>query len=187
LWRPKAVITGVGVVSSIGRPATAFWESCVAGSAGLTTLPWAAAFGCRSRVGGVVDIERSVLAAAADTGDAASALGAVDYINAHDSGTEPNDLAEAAAFRAIFGPRLRAIPVNSTKALTGHALGAAGLIEAVHVALSIRPSTVTPVVNVETADPAIDLTLAALSAIRVRHLRPQREVATCFVSSGSLS
>ncbi len=61
---------------------------------------------------------------------------AVTHVNAHGTGTELNDLAEARAIAALFGPA--AVPVTAPKAVTGHALGAAGALEAVITALSVR-------------------------------------------------
>jgi 3-oxoacyl-(acyl-carrier-protein) synthase len=104
-------------------------------------------------------IFRSIQAAAEDGGHAARTLARVNYINSHGSGTPMNDRAEAAAFRRAFGDRLATIPVNSTKSLIGHALGAAGLIELVHAVLSLRGDTVTPNINLEYRDPDIDLYL----------------------------
>jgi 3-oxoacyl-(acyl-carrier-protein) synthase len=104
-------------------------------------------------------IYRSIHAAAADTGDAGRAIARTNYVNSHGSGTPMNDRAEAAALRAAFGARLAEIPVNSTKSLVGHALGAAGLIELSHSLLSMRAGVVTPNVNVDRPDPDIDLYL----------------------------
>ncbi|UII28856.1 beta-ketoacyl-[acyl-carrier-protein] synthase family protein [Fulvivirga maritima] len=71
----------------------------------------------------------------------------VDYINAHGTGTQNNDMSESQAIKKIFSDN---IPVySSTKAFTGHTLGAAGAIEAVYSLLSIREQIVFPSLNVE--------------------------------------
>jgi 3-oxoacyl-[acyl-carrier-protein] synthase-1 len=69
----------------------------------------------------------------------------IDYINAHGTGTEINDLSEGNAIGALFGGRVP--PVSSTKAFTGHTLGAAGAIEAVFSTLSIKNQIVLPNLN----------------------------------------
>jgi 3-oxoacyl-(acyl-carrier-protein) synthase len=104
-------------------------------------------------------IRRSIEAALQDTGKATHVRRRIAYINAHGSGTTQNDQAEAAAFSDVFGSRMKCIPVNSTKALVGHSLGAAGIIECVHAALSIANSAVTPAVNVRLPDPTFGLFL----------------------------
>jgi 3-oxoacyl-[acyl-carrier-protein] synthase II len=72
---------------------------------------------------------------------------AVDYVNAHGSGTPHNDRAEVAALRAVFGARLPRVPVSSSKSQIGHCLGGAGALEAVvtvtALAEGIVPATVT--------------------------------------------
>ena len=56
--------------------------------------------------------------------DAGLAPDAIDYVNAHGTGTLANDMAEAAALKLAFGDRLAALPVSSTKPIHGHGLGA---------------------------------------------------------------
>ncbi len=94
--------------------------------------------------------ERAVRAALAEAG---AAPGEVDYVNAHGTGTVANDQAEAALIERIFG---RAVAVNSTKALIGHAIGAAGAIEAAVAALSLRDQRTHPCVNLEEPIAALD-------------------------------
>jgi 3-oxoacyl-[acyl-carrier-protein] synthase II len=90
---------------------------------------------------------------------AASGLapGDVAQINAHGTSTTLNDLAEARAIRAVFGAHRPA--VTSTKGATGHALGAAGALEAVAVLLSMRHRVIPPTVGLADPDPDIDLDL----------------------------
>jgi 3-oxoacyl-[acyl-carrier-protein] synthase-1 len=69
----------------------------------------------------------------------------IDYINAHGTGTDNNDLTEGIAIERIFGEHVP--PVSSTKPFTGHTLGAAGAVEAVISALSIAHGTIFPNLN----------------------------------------
>ena len=81
----------------------------------------------------------------------------VDYINAHGTSTRLNDLNETSAITALLGKHAYEIPVNSTKSMTGHLLGAAGAIEAVVCALSIENNKVHPTINLKERDPECDL------------------------------
>jgi 3-oxoacyl-[acyl-carrier-protein] synthase-1 len=71
--------------------------------------------------------------------------GDIGYVNAHGTATLANDRAEAAATRAVFGPD--AVPVSSTKGVTGHTLGAAGITEAIVVIQSLEQQTLPPSAN----------------------------------------
>jgi 3-oxoacyl-[acyl-carrier-protein] synthase II len=77
--------------------------------------------------------------------DAGLATDDVDYINAHGTSTGPNDRSETAAIKTVFGERAYAVPVSSTKSMTGHMLGAGGGVEAIACIRAIedgcRPST----------------------------------------------
>ena len=76
---------------------------------------------------------------------------AVDHINAHGTGTKPNDATETQAIHDVFGGR--PIPVTSVKGLLGHLLGAAGAAEAVVSILSLRHGIIPPTGNLQTQDP----------------------------------
>lgn len=89
--------------------------------------------------------------------DANIANDVIDYINAHGTGTVANDVAEAEAIRTIFGPHADRLLVSSTKSMHGHALGAAGAIEAVATVLALRHGIVPPTVNFIDPDPACNL------------------------------
>jgi 3-oxoacyl-[acyl-carrier-protein] synthase II len=84
---------------------------------------------------------------------------AIKQVNAHGTSTPLNDAAEAAAITEVFGAD--AVPVVSTKGVTGHALGAAGALEAAAALLSIRHELIPPTANTTTVDPemAIDLVI----------------------------
>lgn len=85
--------------------------------------------------------------------DARVAPHEVDYVNAHGTGTQQNDLAEAQALRRVLGEATPRIPVSSTKGLIGHLLGAAGAVEAVVCALAIGDGFVPANFNTTEVDP----------------------------------
>jgi beta-ketoacyl-acyl-carrier-protein synthase II len=89
--------------------------------------------------------------------DAGLSASDVQYINAHGSATQTNDALETAAIKHVFGERAYDIPVSSTKSMTGHAMGAAGAIEALSTVLSVRYGIIPPTINLHTPDPACDL------------------------------
>jgi 3-oxoacyl-[acyl-carrier-protein] synthase II len=78
----------------------------------------------------------------------------VGHINAHGTSTDKNDAAEAAAIAKVFGTASRPL-VTSTKGVTGHALGAAGALEAVAVILAMRNRQVPPTAGLENVDPEL--------------------------------
>jgi len=83
----------------------------------------------------------------------------IGHVNAHGTSTPLNDAAEAAAITEIFGPR--GVPVTSTKGVTGHALGAAGALEAVALLLAIEHRLIPPTAGTKNVDPefSIDVVL----------------------------
>lgn len=81
----------------------------------------------------------------------------IDYINAHGTGTIPNDKGETAAIKEVFGKSAYSIPVSSAKSMIGHTLGAAGSIEFIAAVLSIQSKTIHPTMNYEIPDPECDL------------------------------
>jgi len=81
----------------------------------------------------------------------------VGYINAHGTSTDVGDKAETDAIKAVFGDYAKKVPVSSTKSMTGHLLGAAGGVEAVITALTIKHGMIPPTINLEYPDPDCDL------------------------------
>jgi nodulation protein E len=89
--------------------------------------------------------------------DAQLAPEAIGYINAHGTGTPANDSTESAAVKAVFNSHSNRLAVSSTKSMHGHALGAAGAIEAAATVLALCERTLPPTVNFTTPDPDCDL------------------------------
>ncbi|NIH88272.1 beta-ketoacyl-[acyl-carrier-protein] synthase family protein [Amycolatopsis granulosa] len=89
---------------------------------------------------------------------------AVDYVNAHGSGTKQNDVHETAAFRRALGEHAYRVPVSSIKSMIGHSLGAIGSIELAACALAITHGVVPPTANYERRDPLCDLDYVPVTA-----------------------
>ncbi len=89
--------------------------------------------------------------------DAGLNADAVDYINAHGTSTPAGDVGETQAMKAALGEHAYKVAVSSTKSMIGHLLGAAGGIEAVLSALSIKNQIAPPTINLENQDPECDL------------------------------
>ncbi|MGP3971723.1 beta-ketoacyl-[acyl-carrier-protein] synthase family protein [Streptomyces sp. 6N223] len=87
--------------------------------------------------------------------DAGTTADAVTHVNAHGTGTELNDVAEARAIAALFGPA--AVPVTAPKSVTGHGLGVAGALEAVITALSVREGLAPPTASLTRLDPRCEI------------------------------
>ncbi len=81
----------------------------------------------------------------------------VQYVNAHGTGTTVNDASETEALKRVFGDRLKGLAVSSTKSMVGHALGAAGALEAVASLMAMREGVAPPTMNYLGPDPACDL------------------------------
>lgn len=82
---------------------------------------------------------------------------AIGYINAHGTSTPYNDKFETLAIKKVFGENAYKIPVSSTKSMTGHALGAAGGLEAVFSVMAMQENKLPPTINYVTPDPDCDL------------------------------
>jgi 3-oxoacyl-[acyl-carrier-protein] synthase II/nodulation protein E len=89
--------------------------------------------------------------------DANASPAEVGYINAHGTGTQANDSAEAAAIHRIFGPHTSQIPISSTKSLHGHAIGASGALEALATVLALCQHNLPQTAGVTTPDPTLNL------------------------------
>ncbi|MFI7211336.1 beta-ketoacyl-[acyl-carrier-protein] synthase family protein [Micromonospora maritima] len=89
---------------------------------------------------------------------------AVDYVNAHGSGTKQNDRHETAAFKRSLGQHAYGVPISSIKSMVGHSLGAIGSIEVAACALAIEHGVVPPTANLTTPDPECDLDYVPVTA-----------------------
>lgn len=101
----------------------------------------------RPDVGGASGAMREALV------DAGLSPDAIDYVNAHGTGTNVNDMTEAAALQTVFGERLASLPVSSTKPAHGHALGAAGALELAVTIAALRDGIAPATLNHEVPDP----------------------------------
>lgn len=106
----------------------------------------------------------------------------VQYINAHGTSTPQNDSTETTAIRAVFGEHADKLMVSSTKAVTGHLLGAAGGIEAVATVLALHHGVVPPTATWETPDPECDLDYVPKTA---REVPIRRAISNSFGFGGT--
>jgi 3-oxoacyl-[acyl-carrier-protein] synthase II len=81
----------------------------------------------------------------------------IDCINAHGTSTKLNDLSETRAIKSVFGEYAYEVPISSTKSMTGHLLGGAGVTEAIYSVLTIINGIIPPTINYEFPDPECDL------------------------------
>jgi 3-oxoacyl-[acyl-carrier-protein] synthase II len=89
--------------------------------------------------------------------DAGIGPDAIDYINAHGTGTPENDKMEAMSLEAVLGEQLKKIPISSNKSMIGHTLTAAGAVEAAFSVQTIRTGRIPPTINYKMPDPTIEL------------------------------
>ncbi len=96
----------------------------------------------------------------------------IDYVNTHGTSTGLGDIAETKAIKATLGDHAYKIPINSTKSMIGHLLGAAGAMEFIACLKSIETQKVHPTINLENPDPECDLDYVAEGArdTKVSHI-----------------
>lgn len=121
---------------------------------------------------------RAMRAALSDAGLAAERVG---YVNAHGTGTRSNDPTETRAIRDVFGPHADRLAVSATKSMHGHALGAAGALEAVATALALHHGIIPPTANFTTPDPECDLDVVPN---RARAVRVEAALSNSFAFGG---
>ncbi len=105
----------------------------------------------RPNVGGIARAIQKALE------DARIAADAVDYVNAHGTGTIANDIAETEALHCVFGPYARKLTVSSTKSMHGHALGASSALELIATVLAVHHNVTPPTANFTQAGEGCDL------------------------------
>lgn len=93
--------------------------------------------------------------------DAGIAPDEIDYINSHGTATGLGDIAETMAVKSVFGDRSYEIPINSTKSMIGHLLGAAGAVEIAATVLQVTRGMLHPTINLDNPDPECDLDYVA--------------------------
>ena len=81
----------------------------------------------------------------------------IDYVNAHGTSTPENDKMEYVGLSAVFGERMKGIPISSNKSMIGHTLSAAGAVEAVISLMTLEHQRIPPTINYQVPDPAIPL------------------------------
>lgn len=96
--------------------------------------------------------------------DAGLNAGDIGYLNAHGTATDVGDVVETAAIKLAFGDAALALAVSSTKALHGHAMGAAGAMEFMASVMALRSGQLPPTAFLERADPRCDLDYVPLQA-----------------------
>ncbi|MDH4314774.1 MAG: beta-ketoacyl-ACP synthase II [Gammaproteobacteria bacterium] len=89
--------------------------------------------------------------------DAGINPGDVDYLNAHGTSTPAGDVGESLGIKRAFGDAAKRLAVSSTKSVTGHLLGAAGVAEAIFSVMAISHQALPPTINLENQDPQCDL------------------------------
>lgn len=127
-------------------------------SRGLSPAIEAAGFGFSADAGDIVapDADGMTRAMTLALADAGLDAGDLAYINAHGTGTRANDRTETQALKRLFGDRPLP-PVSSIKGVTGHALGAAGALEAIATILAIEKAMAPPTANFDAPDPECDI------------------------------
>ncbi len=81
----------------------------------------------------------------------------IDYISAHGTATQLNDVTETKAVKRVFGDHAYRVPMSSTKSMTGHGMGATAAIEAIFSILAMRDQIAPPTINLNEPDPECDL------------------------------
>jgi 3-oxoacyl-[acyl-carrier-protein] synthase II len=109
---------------------------------------------------------------------------ALDYVSAHGTGSQSNDVVETRIFKTVLGERARQVPISSLKSMLGHSLGAASAIEAIACVLAMRDGRVPPTINYTTPDPECDLDYVP-NVSRAHHV--DVALSTAFAFGGSCS
>lgn len=114
--------------------------------------------------------------------DARVAISDVQYINAHGTGTQLNDITETETIKTVFEQHAYDIPITAQKAMTGHAIGAAGAMEIIATTLSLQHELLLPTINLHDPDPLCDLDYVPNVA---RHKRVDIALSNHFAFGGA--
>jgi 3-oxoacyl-[acyl-carrier-protein] synthase II len=109
--------------------------------------------------------------------DAGMQVGDIDYINTHGTSTPLGDVSEVKAIIDVFGEHAFALNISSTKSMTGHCLGAAGVVEAIASIMSVAHDIVPPTINHFTDDPELD------PRLNFTFLKPQKRIVRAALSN----
>ena len=159
-----------GMVLGEGAAILVLEELAHARARGAEILGEIVGFGMTADAGDIVQpalegAAGAIRMALADGGVAADEIG---YINAHGTATAMNDRVEAAAIRSVLGAHADEVMVSSTKSMHGHAIGAAGAIEAVATLMALREGVIPPTIGWEGPDPEIALDVVPNAAREAR-------------------
>lgn len=174
-----------GLVLGEGAGMFVLESAAHAAARGARPLAELAGFGMSADAGDIVAPSVDGMAAAMRLAleDAGLAPDRIDYVNAHGTGTQANDRCETRALRQVFGAHAQALAVSSTKAVHGHALGAAGALELVAAIGALREQVVPPTAHFLDADPDCDLDYVPNRA----RARPVRAVLSNSFAFGGLN
>ncbi len=126
---------------------------------GATIHAEMAGFGMSADAGDIVQpsAEGAAAAIVAALDDGGLEPAAIDYVNAHGTGTAANDRTETAALHRAFGEHAARLAISSTKSMHGHAMGAAGALELAATIMALEEGIIAPTANFVEPDPACDL------------------------------
>lgn len=138
-----------GMVQGEGGAVFVFEAYDHARARGAEILAEVAGFGMSCDAGDIVtpSLDGPVRAMQAALADAGLSPDAIDYVNAHGTGTAANDRTEAQALRVVLGDRLDNVPVSSTKSMHGHLIGATSAVELLACLMALREGVIAPTAN----------------------------------------
>ena len=118
--------------------------------------------------------------------DAGLNAGEIGYLNAHGTATEVGDVVETNAIKLVFDALVRSLPISSTKAVHGHAMGAAGAMEFIASVMSMQSGQLPPTAYLQTPDERCDLDYIPLLARSVKNLRAVMSNSFAFGGSNAV-
>jgi nodulation protein E len=148
-----------GMVQGEGAAVFVFEDRDLARARGATILAEVLGFAMTSDAADIVlpSVDGAARTMRLALADAKLAPSAIDYINAHGTGTLANDKAETAAVHQVFGKYAHDIAISSTKSMHGHAIGATGAIEVLACLMALNQGVLAPTLGYQSVDPECDL------------------------------